>query len=112
MHQTRVVSPWRSSVGVAAVADIDDGDGAILIIDDVSNAVFPAARTPLTFEWLTQWRSDSVRIGGEGTVEELHAGDGGCFREPFGQLPCRRPRYPDSVLHRSRYPSDQRAPGW
>ena len=105
----RSVRYW-SSVGVAAVADIHDGDNVVLVVDGVSDAVFPAAGAPLTLEWLAQRRSDPVGIAGEGTVEEFHAGVGRCFGKSVGQLARRCPCDSDSVGHRCTS-AGQRPPG-
>lgn len=94
-------SSWCSLVGVAAMADVHDGDGVVLVVDEVANAIFPAACAPLALEGFAQRCSDSVRIGGEGSVEEFHAGAGCRLGESFGQLARRRPGYLHSVCHRS-----------
>ena len=82
------------------MADIHDGGNMVLVVDGVSDSVFAAAGAPLTLEWLTQWRSDPVGVVGEGTVEEFHAGIGGCFGKSVGQLARRCPGNSDSVNHR------------
>lgn len=91
----------RSSVGVAAVADVYDGDGVVGVVDEVADAVFAAAGAPVALEWLAQRCSDSVRVCGEGTVEEFHTGDGCRFGESIGQLTGGRPCHLNSIPHRS-----------
>ena len=92
---------WRSSEGVTAVTDVYDGDGVVGVVDEVADAVLASAGTPVALEWLAQRCSDSMRVCGEGPVEEFHAGAGGRFGEPFGQLARRSPCHLDSILHRS-----------
>jgi len=49
------------------VADSDDGDNVVLVVDGVPHAVLAAAGAPLTPEWLTQRRCDPVGIAGSST---------------------------------------------
>jgi len=56
------------------------------LVDDVSDAVLPAAGPPVTVERLAQRRPDATRVLCERSVEELDAGYRDGLGQSFGEL--------------------------
>ncbi len=79
--------------------DIDDERDALRVVDAVTNAVFTPSRAPLSRERRTQLGTDTKRVVGQRTEQELDTGCGHCFGKPLGQLPCSSPGDDDPKAH-------------
>jgi hypothetical protein len=80
------------------MADVHDGDRVGGVVDQVADAVFAAARSPIALDGLAQRCSDSMWVCGEGSVEKFDAGAGGRIasmrrtsRSPAGGGACTEP---------------------
>lgn len=67
------------------MVDIEDAHRVGGLVDFVVHAVFPPARTPVTVEWCSQWRTDSSRRPDQRSGDELPGRDGGGLGEQIGE---------------------------
>lgn len=89
-------------IDVGAVVDVEDLHTASVLVDAVDDAVGAPTSTVAAGQRAGQRLSDSLRVGGERSIAELHNGGGDGFGQPVGDRapsgwlepdvipPCRR----------------------
>ena len=79
----------RSTVDIPPVADVQNLDGPVAVIDGVPDSVLPAPSPPVAFKGLTQRCSHAMGVLDQWPIKELHACRGDGLRQLLGELACR-----------------------
>ena len=82
------------------MVDVEDVDGAGLVVDAVSDAVLAATGPPLPFEGFAKRRSDSAGVVGERAEYELGACSGDRLGQVLGKAASSASGHDDPEVHR------------